>query len=121
MKRLRTRLLILVLLAVLPALGAIVYSGVRAQHRAYAKARDEARTIDALVAASFRRNAQEARILVTTLAQVPAVLPGSRGECGGIPRWAISGSSTVTVTVPAVRFRITTGFTWATVPITGTR
>lgn len=86
MKRLRTRLLILVLLAVLPALGAIVYSGVRAQHRAYAKARDEARTIDALVAASFRRNAQEARILVTTLAQVPAVLQGSRGECDGFLR-----------------------------------
>lgn len=86
MKRLRTRLLVLVLLAVLPALGAIVYSGIRAQHWAYAKARDEARTVDTLVAASFRRNAQESRVLVTTLAQVPAVLQGSRSECDGFLR-----------------------------------
>lgn len=81
MKRLRTRLLILVFLAVLPALVAIVYSGVRARHKAYAQARNEARMIDTLIAESFHRNAQAARVLVTTLAQVPAVLRGGRKEC----------------------------------------
>ena len=81
MKRLRTRLLILVLLAVLPALGAIVYSGVRARHKAYVQARNEARMIDTLVAGAFRRNAEGARILVRTLAQVPAVRRGSRHDC----------------------------------------
>jgi len=86
LKRLRTRLLFLVLLAVLPALGAIVYSGVRAQHKAYARARNEAQMIDTLVAGAFRRNAQTARNLVTTLAQVPAVLTGSRRECDGFLR-----------------------------------
>jgi len=85
-KRLRTRLLVLVLLAVLPALGAIVYSGVRAQHKAYERARNEARMIDSLVSAAFRRNSQEAKVLVTTLAQVPAVLRGSRKACDGFLR-----------------------------------
>lgn len=86
MRRLRTRLLFLVLLAVLPALGAIVYSGVRAQHKAYARARNETRMIDTLVAGAFRRNAQAARNLVTTLAQVPAVLQGSRKACDSFLR-----------------------------------
>ena len=79
--KLRTRLLVLVLLAVAPALGAIVYSGYRANANAYTDARHEARTLNRNVAASFRRSSLEAKMLVSTLAQVPAVRDGSRAQC----------------------------------------
>lgn len=71
----------MVLLAVLPAVGAIVYSGIRAQHRAYSNAREEARVIDTSLAEDFKRHSEEARVLVTTLAQVPAILRGGSEQC----------------------------------------
>lgn len=85
-KRLRTRLFVLVLLAVLPAMGAIIYSGYRDQHVAYARARQQAETLAQTVAASFRRANRETALLVATLAQVPAVRSGTTAECDSFIR-----------------------------------
>lgn len=86
MKRLRIRLLILILMAVAPALGAIVYFGYTQQRTDSARARQEARMLDRNVAESLHRSARETSILVATLAQVPAVRSGTRDECHAFVR-----------------------------------
>lgn len=81
MKRLRTRLLVLILMAVAPALGAIVYTGYIEHRAAYARARQEARALDQNIAQSFRRSMQETSLLVDTLTLVPAVTARTLDEC----------------------------------------
>lgn len=86
MKRLRIRLLILILMAVAPAMGAIVYFGYTQQKADGARARQEARVLDRSVAESLHRSAQETSMLVATLAEVPAVRTGTRKACHAFVR-----------------------------------
>lgn len=86
MRRLRTRLLILVLLAGSPAIGAIAYYGYRDQTIAYAQARANAAQLARTVAANFRRSAIQTRNLVSTLAEVPAILSGPTPVCESFAR-----------------------------------
>lgn len=95
MKRLRTRLLLLVLLAVTPALAAIVYYGYREQHAAYSRVRKQATTVASTVRASYRQNSRQTSNLVATLAQVPAVTSGSLKACDSFTRHVLKHNSTL--------------------------
>lgn len=81
MRRLRSRLLALVLLAVAPAVAAVIYSGLRNQHGAYVRARREAVSLASTVAANYRQTAQDTRNLVDTLSEVPSVRADSGSNC----------------------------------------
>lgn len=75
---LRTRLLLLVLLAILPALGLILYTGLEQQRLAAAEVRREALRLTQLAASKHEELIGDARQLLLTLARLPEVRGASR-------------------------------------------
>src|SRR5437867_8806849 len=78
---LRVRLILLVLLAVLPALGLIVYSAVEQRRLGTEAAKSEAIRIVRVVASMNERMIEGARQLLTTLSQIDSVRNRSTDEC----------------------------------------
>src|SRR5262249_31097034 len=79
--RLRVRLLALVLLAILPALGLVLYTGLEQRAAARAEAEASARRVAKLAAASQKQHFDATRQLLATLAQLPQVHPDRAAEC----------------------------------------
>jgi len=79
--RLRARLLALVLLAILPALGLVLYTGFEQRSAARAEAEASARRVAKLAAASQKQHFEATRQLLATLAQLPQVRPDRPAEC----------------------------------------
>jgi len=79
--RLRVRLLALVLLAILPALGLVLYTGFEQRAAARADAEASARRVVKLAAASQKQHFEATRQLLVTLAQLPQVRPERAAEC----------------------------------------
>ena len=79
--RLRARLLALVLLAILPALGLVLYTGFEQRAAARADAEASARRVVKLAAASQKQHFEATRQLLATLAQLPQVRPDRAAEC----------------------------------------
>ena len=77
---LRVRLLALVLLAILPALGLVLYTGLEQRETARLDAEASARRIVKLAASSQKQHFEATRQLLTTLAQLPQVCPERAGE-----------------------------------------
>ena len=78
--RLRVRLLALVLLAILPALGLVFYTGFEQRATARADAEANARRVVKLAAASQKQHFEATRQLLSTLAQLPQVRPDRGAE-----------------------------------------
>ncbi len=78
---LRIRLLLLVLLAVLPAFGLILYSGLEQRRLAVMAIQEEALRLAQLASAEHARVIEGTRQLLITLAQVPAVTAGDSAAC----------------------------------------
>src|SRR5262245_46816979 len=79
--KLRVRLLALVLLAILPALGLVLYTGFEQRAGAHAEAEASARRVVKLAAASQKQHFEATRQLLATLAQLPQVRPDRAAEC----------------------------------------
>jgi hypothetical protein len=79
---LRPRLLLLVLLAVLPALVLIVYTSVEHRREATERAQAEALRLARLAAADQERAIDNTRQLLAVLAQLPVVRSGDPDACG---------------------------------------
>ena len=79
---LRSRLLLLVLLAGLPSLALILYSGFQERRYAAGLAKDSALRLARLTAVEEAHLVTAARQLLMTLAQVPAVQRHDTAECG---------------------------------------
>jgi signal transduction histidine kinase len=79
--RLRARLLALVLLAILPALGLVLYTGFEQRAAARADAVASARRVVKLAAASQKQHFEATRQLLATLALLPQVRPDRAAEC----------------------------------------
>ena len=79
--RLRARLLALVLLAILPALGLVLYTGFEQRAAARADAEASARRVVKLAAASQKQHFEATRQLLATLAQLPQVRPDRPADC----------------------------------------
>src|SRR5262245_49387416 len=78
---LRVRLFLLVVLAVLPALGAIFYSDLEQRRWAAAQAQEDALRLVQLAAADQAQLLQGAHQLLIALAQLPAVREGDTVAC----------------------------------------
>lgn len=78
---LRTRLLLLVAVALLPALGLIVRQALDTRAEAVAEVRRDAQRLAGFTAGRLERSAVSARELVITLAAVPAVREAAPGAC----------------------------------------
>src|SRR6185503_8533583 len=79
--RLRARLLALVLLAILPALGLVLYTGFEQRAVARADAEASAMRVVKLAAASQKQHFEATRQLLATLAQLPQVRPDRAADC----------------------------------------
>jgi len=78
---LRARLLLLVLLAALPALGLILYTDLEQRRLAATQAQEDALRLARLAAADQAQLIQGAHQLLTALAQLPAVRNGDSATC----------------------------------------
>jgi signal transduction histidine kinase len=78
---LRIRLILLVLLAVLPALGLILYTGLEQRRLAAADAQEEALRLARLAVADEDRLIDGGHQLLVALAQLPVVRAGDRAGC----------------------------------------
>ncbi len=78
---LRARLLLLVLLAALPALGLILYTDLEQRRLAATQAQEDALRLARLAAADQAQLIQGAHQLLTALAQLPAVRNGDSDTC----------------------------------------
>src|SRR5262249_12971954 len=78
---LRARLLLVVLLAVLPALGLIVYTDLEQRRLSAAQAQSNALRLARLAAADQAQLIQGAHQLLTALAQLPVVRDGDAVAC----------------------------------------
>ena len=74
------RLLLLVLVAMLPAMGVIIYSGLEQYRLAEVKARQEATTVAEHICERFEHTILATRQLLHTLSQIPAVRRGNGGS-----------------------------------------
>ena len=81
---LRVRLLLLVLLAVIPALGLILYTASEQRRSAAAEAKDSALRLARSFSSSQDELIESARQLLTALTQIPAVRDGNTTECNVI-------------------------------------
>ena len=81
---LRTRLLLLVLLAILPALGLILYTGLEQRRLAAADVRREALRLTQLAASKHEELIGDARQLLLTLARLPEVRGGNPAACSSL-------------------------------------
>jgi len=78
---LRTRLLLLVLLAVIPALGLTLYTNLEERQLRKALVQEHAMRLSRLVSADHERLIADARKLLATLARLPGVREGKRAAC----------------------------------------
>ncbi|MBD2345690.1 PAS domain S-box protein [Anabaena subtropica] len=78
---LRTRLLLLVLLAVIPALGLILYSASEQRRAAITEAQENTLRLVRLAANNQRQMVEGTRQLLTVLAQMPIIRQGNSPDC----------------------------------------
>jgi signal transduction histidine kinase len=78
---LRTRLLLLVLLAVIPALGLTLYTNLEERQLRKTQVQEQAMRLSRLVSADHERLIEDARRLLVTLARLPAVRDHNRTAC----------------------------------------
>ena len=78
---LRTRLLLLVLLAVIPALGLTLYTNLEERQLRKALVQEHAMRLSRLVSADHERLIEDARKLLAALARLPGVREGKRAAC----------------------------------------
>ena len=87
---LRVRMLLLVLLAVVPALGLVLYSGLEARYQEGARAREQVLQLVQRISRDQEQAIKETRQLLITLAQLPAARERDAEACsrilGGISR-----------------------------------
>src|SRR5215813_708764 len=81
---LRTRLLLLVLLAVIPALGLTLYTNLEERQLRRALVQEHAMRLSRLVSADHERLIEDARQLVVSLARLPAVRDRNRTACNAV-------------------------------------
>jgi signal transduction histidine kinase len=81
---LRVRLLLLVLLAVIPALGLTLYANLEERQLRKAQVQEHAMRLSRLVSADHDRLIEDARRLIVTLARLPAVREGKRDACNAL-------------------------------------
>jgi len=81
---LRVRLVLLVVLAALPALGLQLYTASRQRDLGVADARDDARRLATLAAADQGRLLESTRQLLIVLARLPEVTGGDLAACGAL-------------------------------------
>ncbi|MBI3458357.1 MAG: GAF domain-containing protein [Candidatus Rokubacteria bacterium] len=81
---LRTRLLLLVLLAVLPAFALILYTGVERRALAVRAVEEDALRLTRIAAAEHERLIEGARQLLVALAQLPAVRASDSAGCAAL-------------------------------------
>jgi signal transduction histidine kinase len=79
---LRVRLLLLVLLAVIPALGLTLYTNLEERQLRKAQVQEHAMRLSRLVSADHERLIEDARKLLAALARLPGVREGKRAACG---------------------------------------
>ncbi|MGH7318226.1 MAG: hypothetical protein ACRELA_01140 [Candidatus Rokuibacteriota bacterium] len=84
MARLRVRLLLLVLLAVVPALGLTLYTHLEERQREAAQVQHDALRLARLVSASQESLIEGARHLLVTLAGLPVVRAGDHAACNAL-------------------------------------
>ncbi len=84
--KLRVRLLALVLLAILPALGLVLYTAIDQRHSAIKEATASAQRIVRLAAAAQKQYIETSRQLLTTLAQLREVRPERAEEAEALFR-----------------------------------
>jgi len=82
--QLRVRLLALVLLAILPALGLVLYTGQEQRRQARTEAEANAKRIVKLAAAGQKQHIETSRQILGTLAQLPQVRPERTEECSAL-------------------------------------
>jgi signal transduction histidine kinase len=78
---LRTRLLLLVLLAVIPALGLTLYTNLEERQLRKVQVQEQAMRLSRLVSADYERLIEDARQLLVTLAALPAVRDRNPAAC----------------------------------------
>src|SRR5215831_11713904 len=78
---LRTRLLLLVLLAVIPALGLTLYTNLEERQLRKAQVQEQAMRLSRIVSADHERLIEEARRLLVNLARIPAVRDPNPAAC----------------------------------------
>ena len=87
---LRVRMLLLVLLAVVPALGLVLYSGLEARYQEGARAQEQVLQLVQRISRDQEQAIKETRQLLITLAQLPAVRERDAEACsqilGGLAR-----------------------------------
>jgi signal transduction histidine kinase len=81
---LRTRLLLLVFLAVVPALALTLYTNLEERQLRKALVYEHAMRLSRLVSADYERLIEDAQQLLVTLAQLPAVRDLNRAACNAI-------------------------------------
>ncbi|HXV44633.1 MAG TPA: PAS domain S-box protein [Anaerolineae bacterium] len=81
---LRVRLILLVLLAIIPALAIMLYTAAESRRREAALARQEALTLTRLIASREEESIESARQVLITLAQVPVVRQGNGTACNEV-------------------------------------
>jgi signal transduction histidine kinase len=81
---LRTRLLLLVLLAVIPALGLTLYTNLEERQLRKAQVQEQAMRLARLVSADHERLIEDARRLLVNLARLPAVRDRNPGACNAL-------------------------------------
>jgi signal transduction histidine kinase len=81
---LRTRLLLLVLLAVIPALGLALYTNLEERQLRKALVQEHAKRLSRLVSADYERVIEDARRLLVSLSRIPAVRDLNRAACDAL-------------------------------------
>ena len=81
---LRTRLLLLVLLAIIPALGLTLYTNLEERQLRKALVQEHAMRLSRLVSANYERVIENARRLLVTLSRLPAVRNLNRAACDAL-------------------------------------
>jgi signal transduction histidine kinase len=81
---LRTRILLLVFLAAVPALGLTLYTNLEERQLRKALVYEHAMRVSRLVSADYERVIEDAQQLLVTLAQVPAVRELDRAACNAL-------------------------------------
>src|SRR5439155_6216204 len=81
---LRARLLLLVLLAVIPALGLTLYTNLEERQLRKAQVQEHALRLSRIVSADHERLIEDARQLLVALARLPAVRDRNRAACSAL-------------------------------------
>src|SRR5687768_3248027 len=79
--RIRVRLVLLVLLAVLPALGVVIYTAVEQRREGFAHARNETLRLVRTAAQTHDQSIESARQLLLALAETPAIQTRDSNAC----------------------------------------